>query len=171
MNREWVLPIVLLGCLILCLCLVSIACLGLAGLSMFTFPVSTEIIPGFTQEAQVIITQEATIPPTQGVPTLEPSSTATEAPSLPEPTQIVHPPSSVPTDTLRLLNDTVVPPNSWAELSARLAGIDNIPDTVAAPAVVYQVGDRRQFWVTNTDTSQSFQVEAVLIALGEPVSL
>jgi hypothetical protein len=169
MNREWVLPIVVLGCLVGCLCLVSVACLGLAGLGLFTLPVSTEIIPGFGQEAQVVITEEAAIPPTEVAPTIDPHSLATEVPSLPEPTRIVELPTPVPTDTLRLLNDTVVPPNSWAELSARLLGIANIPQTVAAPTVPYQVGDRRQFWITNTDTSQSSQVQAVLRAVGEHV--
>jgi hypothetical protein len=136
---------------------------------MFTFPVSTEIIPGFTQEAQVIITEEAYLMPTEIEPPIGLQPTATDAAPPPEPTQITAPVTTVPTDTLSLLNHTVVPVNNWAELAERLGGYSNIPETVAAPVTPYQVGDQQLFWVTNTETIQSFQVMAVLRAIGEHV--
>ncbi|MQC27222.1 MAG: hypothetical protein DWG76_07225 [Chloroflexi bacterium] len=72
-------------------------------------------------------------------------------------------------ETLRTLMESIVPENNPVELAERLLGVADIPDTIAPREVPYQVGDRRSFWVTNTETEQNFQTEAVLRYVGEIV--
>lgn len=76
----------------------------------------------------------------------------------------------VPSDeTLLLLQQAVVPENNPIELADRFLGIENVPDTVPAPSQPFEVGDRRDFWVTDTDTDETFQTEAVLRYVGDIV--
>ena len=76
----------------------------------------------------------------------------------------------LPTDeTLLVLENTIAPENDPVELAERLKGIENIPDTVPAPLEPYQVGDQRSFWVTDNDTDESSQHEAVLRYVGDIV--
>lgn len=72
-------------------------------------------------------------------------------------------------ETLILLQQAVVPENNPIELADRFLGIENVPDTVPAPTQSYEVGDRRDFWVTDTDTDETFQTEAVLRYVGDIV--
>jgi immune inhibitor A len=72
-------------------------------------------------------------------------------------------------ETLLVLLNTVVPENDPIELADRLLGIEGIPETVPAPDRFYQVGDRRTFWVTNTDTDETSQKQAVLRYAGDIV--
>jgi immune inhibitor A len=39
--------------------------------------------------------------------------------------------------------------------------LDEVPETYVYPGTPYQVGDSKSFWVTNVDTRQKFQVQAV----------
>jgi immune inhibitor A len=68
----------------------------------------------------------------------------------------------VSTDTLETLENTIVPINDLLDLSARLQGKKNIPATVEGPLVPYRVGDKESFWVSNVDTNENFQIQAVL---------
>lgn len=88
----------------------------------------------------------------------DPYATA-ETPSLP-------PVFSLPVDDLahemlRLLRSIEVPINDPRDLSARLNGIRGIPLTVDTPPL-FQVGDKKDFWVTNVDTNVNFQITAGL---------
>jgi immune inhibitor A len=95
----------------------------------------------------------------------EPEESATAGPT-PVVTRGDDLPSS---ETLELLQDTIVPENNKVELAERLLGIANIPNTVDPPARPYQVGDRRTFWVTDTSTDQTFQTGAILRYLGDTI--
>jgi immune inhibitor A len=66
------------------------------------------------------------------------------------------------TDTLKILEDTIVPVNNLADLAQRFLGIEAIPETLPAPEQPYQVGDQSTFWASNTDTNENFQVDATL---------
>lgn len=68
----------------------------------------------------------------------------------------------VPSDTLRTLEDAIVPTNDLRDLSYRLKGIEDIPLTVEPPGSPPQLGDSKLFWVTNSDNNRNFQVEASL---------
>ena len=60
------------------------------------------------------------------------------------------------------LRTTVVPDSNLYDLACRLKNICNVSHTLPAPAVPYKVGDKHQFWVSNSDTSKNFQVDTSL---------
>jgi immune inhibitor A len=67
-----------------------------------------------------------------------------------------------PSQTLKHLSDTLVPINDIYDLARRLEGKQNISPTLEPPAFPQQVGDQKNFWVTNNDTNNYFQVPATL---------
>ncbi len=83
---------------------------------------------------------------------------------LPTDEQVDLPPQNflVPGDTLETLENTIVPINDFIELAERLEGKENIPLTVDAPAVPYQLGDSETFWISNSDTDENFEITAIL---------
>jgi len=56
--------------------------------------------------------------------------------------------------------DVEIPINDPIDLARRLKGKSEIPATI--PAQTYQDGDKKYFWVTNTDTNKAFQIEATI---------
>lgn len=70
-------------------------------------------------------------------------------------------------ETLDTLDLTVVPINDPVELAERLGGKQNVPDTLIDPDAPYDVGARKTFWVSNVDTNENFQIEAILQYVGE----
>lgn len=77
--------------------------------------------------------------------------------------EINRPPvDGFPTETLLLLKQTIIPENDLAEIACRLQAICDVPITMEHPTEPYQIGDRKTFWVGNSDTHDHFQVEAVL---------
>src|SRR5688572_14552749 len=85
------------------------------------------------------------------------SSTSTPAPQA----QLTRVPvDQIPTDTVTTLEDTVVPVNNPRDLACRLEGKCSIPETL--PSGPYKVGKQETFWITNTDTAKSFEVDATL---------
>ena len=70
-------------------------------------------------------------------------------------------------ETLRTLLEEVVPINDPLDLAERLSGKENIPELFPDPNKPYQVGDEKMFWVSNTDTNENFQINAVLRYLGD----
>lgn len=67
-----------------------------------------------------------------------------------------------PGETLRILREAVVPVNDHADLARRLEGKVDIPLTLESPDFPFQIGDQKSFWVTNSDTNETFQVQALL---------
>ncbi len=68
----------------------------------------------------------------------------------------------IPLDTLLALQNTLVPENDPKDLACRLEGKCDIPETMAAPAAPRVVGDTDTFWVTNVESNENFEVNAVL---------
>ncbi|MEJ2758142.1 MAG: immune inhibitor A, partial [Anaerolineales bacterium] len=64
--------------------------------------------------------------------------------------------------TLNTLENTVVPENDPADLAVRLGGVESVPDVLIDEDAPYQVGDRKSFWILNTDTNNASQEPAVL---------
>lgn len=79
----------------------------------------------------------------------------------PTPGEINRIPSSdISTETLLTLENEIVPINDPLELACRLGGKCNIPtELLSGP---YKVGAKQQFWLTNTDNVESFQIDASL---------
>ena len=79
------------------------------------------------------------------------------------PPVLVRPsPEAVTGDTLETLRSTIVPENDPRDLSCRLEGKCDIPETMSPPAAARVPGDRDTFWVTNVETNENYQVDAVL---------
>jgi len=109
-------------------------------------------------EIQTLLTEESSGSDSNGAPT----SAADEG--TPLPLDIGEPPSD---ETLLLLQDTIVPENNPLELADRLKHIENVPDSIEAPTVPFQIGDRRSFWVTDTGTDDTSSHDATLRYAGE----
>lgn len=88
--------------------------------------------------------------------------TPTEDPTAVTPTVIPVNPEAY--DTLRTLQNALVPENNMRDLAMRLLGIDNIPETLP-DANPPRLGEQREFWVTNVDTNDSFKVKAKLVEI------
>ncbi len=82
-------------------------------------------------------------------------------PSTPTPVALDRTPiENVPLDTLSILQNTIVPINEPRDLAERLSGVSDIPDTF--PSGPFDVGASKDFWVTNVDTNENFQITATL---------
>jgi immune inhibitor A len=152
MDRNTAIVAVVAMALVACLC----ACLvvtGLAGVIMLRTAavVATEVAP--------IITDVFNGPFA--------SPTATRAPVIvqtPVPTPI---PGSL--STLQVLAEAFVPQSDLRESAMRLKGIPDIPITVSDTPTDYREGDELDFFVTNTDTLETFTVTAQMIYRTENV--
>jgi immune inhibitor A len=68
----------------------------------------------------------------------------------------------ISSDTLSVLEDTVVPVNDLIDLAERLEGKENVPLTMEAPLLPLQVGAKDVMWATNVDTNENFQIDVTL---------
>ncbi len=85
-----------------------------------------------------------------------------EDPTVTPPVEITRVPvEDIPTDTLETLETTIVPVNDPRDLACRLQGKCGIPETL--PSGPFKEGEKKKFWVTNTDSAESFQVDASLV--------
>jgi len=136
MNKSSsALPIILVVILVLCCCLIAILAGGYYVL----------------QNAENLIS------------TLQPDFPIFTDGSTPTPFELTRQPvDQIPTDTLQLLENTVVSERDYADLSCRLNGVCNVAETLDPPAVPYKVGDEQSFWVHNEDTSSYFERAATL---------
>ncbi|MEW6718501.1 MAG: hypothetical protein AB1345_13495 [Chloroflexota bacterium] len=75
--------------------------------------------------------------------------------------QLVRP-VSVSGSTFEVLKTASLPESNLIELARRLEGISSIPLTLPSPASPIQIGAEQSFWISNEDTGDTFQVEAVL---------
>jgi immune inhibitor A len=74
---------------------------------------------------------------------------------------------SVGLDTLKALENIVLSPRDLRDLASRLEGIDHIPLLVESAGIPQVIGAQRNFWATNVDTAQTFQITATLQHVGE----
>ncbi len=93
----------------------------------------------------------------------DPNSGSGEIPQPINPNATPEPASAGAIKTLGNLKSAEIPINDPIDLAERLLGKANISETVA-PSGPYAVGDKLKFWVSNTATNETFQVEAVLRA-------
>ena len=66
-------------------------------------------------------------------------------------------------DTLRTLDEEDIPANNLRELAMRLKGIADIPTVVNTTSPDYPVGTELSFFVSNTDSNETFPITARLI--------
>ncbi len=135
MRKNLTIPIVLIVVLVLCCGVIVL--LGGAGYALYKYGASLPTIFNIT-------------------PNFYPGVT-------PTPFQITRqPPDQIPTETLKLLEQVLVPENNIAELACRFKNICDVPPTMEPPAHPFAVGNQQTFWVNNDDNHSYFQVPATL---------
>ncbi|RMF48158.1 MAG: hypothetical protein D6755_04205 [Anaerolineae bacterium] len=89
---------------------------------------------------------------------------ATSTPVVARPTAISPQATPVPvsTETLRTLEQAIVPNNDPIALARRLGGHPDVPLTLTPPAEFFRPGAQQTFWVTNVDDNSNFQIQATL---------
>ena len=81
----------------------------------------------------------------------------------PTPFQITRQPADqISEDTLKLVEQEVVPGNDPVELACRFKGVCDVPPTLPPPPQPYTVGMQKSFWVNNEDSGDYFKVNATL---------
>ncbi len=70
-------------------------------------------------------------------------------------------------ETLSALENTEIPVNDLLDLAQRLEGKGPIPKTLEPPSAPLTPGTRESFWVMDTDTNESFEIEATLAYVTE----
>jgi hypothetical protein len=65
-------------------------------------------------------------------------------------------------ETLDALKGVEIPPNDLIDLAKRLEGKQDIPLTVPPPSGAIEMGSHEDFWVSNVDTNENFQVSTTL---------
>jgi hypothetical protein len=79
------------------------------------------------------------------------------------PQGINRPPvETISTETLEILQNTVVPNNDPWDLACRLKGLCGVPEVLATSAAPRVVGEKQNFWVHNLDTNVNNEVQATL---------
>ena len=154
MDRSNTIILIVVGLAILlvicCLCLVLIG-----GVFFFRSSNATTSYSVETSGPTPQVIRPTNVPPTtQGLQPTQ-GTQATMPPALPSGYSTI-------TETLSILENTVVPINSLPDLARRLEGKQNIPTTLAPPASPLQVGDQQSFWVSNVDSNDNFQIDATL---------
>ena len=72
--------------------------------------------------------------------------------------------------TVDLLHQVELPSRDLVSLAQRLKGLTEVPIPPTDPAP-FTVGTVRTFWVSNSDTNQTFQIKATLHTVGEHIYL
>jgi hypothetical protein len=143
-KKAWIIVIVSVAAF--CLCTASmLAVTGLVAWRTAANQGEDMVRPGLEEEAPVPQQQDG----------------GAAVPALPEITPA--PASSGAFQTLANLREAEVPINDPLNLAERLLGLPDISPTVA-PSGPFQPGDRQTFWASNTDTNETFRVNAVLRA-------
>ncbi|MCJ7694002.1 MAG: immune inhibitor A [Anaerolineaceae bacterium] len=78
-------------------------------------------------------------------------------------------PSPDALDSLSILNQEIVPINNPIDLAERFLMKKDIPDTYPDPDMPYELGDKKTFWASDTDTNENFQVNTILRYIGDHV--
>lgn len=135
-----------------------------------------------SRETPVTQSGEPLQPTERPTSALEPGETATATLASPQqPAQAATPASggspvqpAVPAlgaaaETKQAFENALVPINDPIDLARRLQGKRDLPRNLEFSSETYRVGDRRSFWITNTDTNQNSQINATLAYISEHV--
>ncbi len=132
----WIVVVVVL----LCCC-----CAALAGFGGFAYYAGDQVIS--TAMPQFVETYVPDIPDPDATPV--------------PPAQLTRVPlSDISPDTVKTLQENIVPVNDPRDLACRLKKKCSIAEVV--PSGPFNVGAKKKLWVTNTDNAKSFQVDVTL---------
>lgn len=146
-NQALVIVLLVMAVLVVCCCLVIGA--GLIGFQIIGSDNGNNWnLPFISTPTPMVETQK----PTESM----------NPPSSNSPDFQVEPAKRDSLDTLQTLEENLVPENDPRELAVRLGGKTEVPETLPPPAYPAKVGDQQNFWVSNTETNDNFQVDATL---------
>jgi immune inhibitor A len=164
-SKRFSIVIIALGIVVLCCCLVLLSLeVGwlIFGSSGGLFPQIGLLNSGSTATSNSIATNTQTMVPVN-TRTSTPQRTLTPLVMIsPTPVATNQPASSTAFETLNILEAEAIPTSDLRDLAQRLEGKMNIPETVAGNPPNLHVGDTQQFWVSNVDTNENFQVSTRL---------
>ena len=158
-SKRWLMPSFAIGALIIlsvcCACLVVI---GAAAMIFYTSnsTISLDDDQSATPTPVVIRPSPSVTPVPTQTTTPETGQTLVDATPSPQTLQ------DIDINTIEVLNQVEVPTQDPIVLAQRLEGKGEIPLTVEALPAALRVGERKAFWVSNSDTNENFQVEAEL---------
>ena len=164
-NQKW-LTVGLIGLVLVCLCAGAVV-LAFGGLAVFNIRrVQSQVTP----RAEVTLVATATPLPAAPSSTGPQETPTVETPALVSPTTQAGaagpaqagPGSQGAQETLRTLEESVVPINDPRDMAQRLEGIKNIPVTMTPPAQPLSLDAAQTFWASNVDTNENFKVNAHL---------
>lgn len=148
MKRSHWITLIAAALITVCCCLTSLA-LGFIAYRYIGKSSFNPTLPDITQPTYPTTTPEAARIPGNGLPEkLNPTPDAQQL--------------SLADSMQTLLENTSVPISNLIDLAGRLQGKKNIPLTLPAPVSPLTIGTRENFWVTNTDNNNTFQVSASL---------
>lgn len=159
-NNRVVLFIVIGGLLLLCLCTV-VTLLVAGGVTLYRSDRMTST-PVFGLASTSVITIEAmeTISPLATSPVrLEVTETVDPVAT---PTPQIEVTSQISQGDLFAIQNEPVPLNDPIDLAQRLEGKTNIPKIIDGQAPVYQLGDEKSFYLTESVSNETFQVQTKL---------
>jgi hypothetical protein len=167
-DRKWLVAGIA-GLVLVCLC-VGAFCLVSGGLAAFILNrrTSSDTNSPFPQEATVEIKRQPSSTPVPTMtatdqPLVTPSATPTEvATVVATQAESQAPSDGAAVDTLKTLEEQVVPVNDPRGLAERFKGEQNIPEAITDAPPVHNVGDQQSFWAANVDTNKNFQLNATL---------
>ncbi len=140
MKKPAIIILVIIVAIVLCCCM--LITFGLLGYTILA-PQSTEVVQ-----------------PTAAVETVTPPNLSSEP--FPAPQEVPQEGLQKADAMLAELEQVEVPISNLYDLAARIRGEKDIPLTLPAPLVPYMLNDTQSFWITNTDTNESFQTTASL---------
>ena len=167
MDRRWKIPLILGVAALLVVCCICLAVAFSATLFWFLQPeYSSPLIGRLAPTDTPVVIRPA---PTSVYPL--PTGMVTENPpqesednkeeGLPLPAIPAYLPDPA-TQTLQTLREARVASSDPFDLARRLRGKADISPTLEPPLSPPQPGDQHPFWITDTDTNENFQVQAIL---------
>jgi immune inhibitor A len=160
-KRKWIFASVL-GAVFICIC-AAVACTAAGGLAFWQW--QREMLretPYVQATRSITIGGQLTARPSQTLEGHDPSPVETVNAGIWTP--IVDTATAVGggQDTLTLLENELVPLNDPIDLARRLEGKQDIPLARQDQPPSYSLGAEESFWVSNTDTNETFQIWANL---------
>ena len=162
-SRSWIIIPIVLGILTVFCC-----CCIIFGIGVYRWLpqlIATEM-PGTSLPKVTLAPQSDWLATPQSVlPTQPPAVSQNSDPLLPTEKGILDRAEQ----TLKTLQEVIVPSNDPIDLANRLGGKLDVPTQFIDTDAPYATGAKKRFWVTNVDTNENFRIDATLRYVGENI--
>jgi len=162
-SRTWIIIAIVMSVLLVFCCGCSI--LGIGVFRWLPQLLETET-SGLIQATETPVPQTKWLATPESIlPTPPPLATQKSEPLLPVDENILDRAE----ETLKTLQEVVIPSNDPIDLANRLGGKVDVPKQLIDTNAPYAIGAEKQFWVTNVDTNENFKIDATLRYVGENI--